>query len=193
MQYSIKKCFHIVFHNFLLLFEHGLKNYDQGANANGVMELVHSFVTFPICKSRISRARRGAEVYIWNKASLCFPNSSLFWYPLYICAINVCKFWFKLLVVNQSSSCVCPSAFFLSHSLLTFAIKASSSISNPHLEPNYTSHGKIPNWNMFCCSFLTKTKRIWPFSGHLQGKFLLGALHFALRYFDFKKNPKIEP
>ena len=57
---------------------------------------------------------------------------------------------------------------------------------HPHLEPNYTGDERTHGWNIFCWPFLTKTKREWPFSGHFQSKFLLGALHFALYFFDTK-------
>ena len=57
---------------------------------------------------------------------------------------------------------------------------------HPHLETNYTGNERTHGWNIFCCPFLTKTKREWPFSGHFQSKFLLGALHFALYLFDTK-------
>ena len=57
---------------------------------------------------------------------------------------------------------------------------------HPHLEPNYTGDERTHGWNIFCWPFLTKTKREWPFSGHFQSKFLLGALHFALCFFDPK-------
>ena len=56
----------------------------------------------------------------------------------------------------------------------------------PHLKPNYTGNERTHGWNIFCCSFLTETKQEWPFSGHFQSKFLLGALHFILCYCDPK-------
>ena len=57
---------------------------------------------------------------------------------------------------------------------------------HPHLETNYTGNERTHGWNIFCWPFLTETKREWPFSGHFQSKFLLGALHFALCFFDPK-------
>ena len=57
---------------------------------------------------------------------------------------------------------------------------------HPHLETNYTGNERTHGWNIFCWPFLTETKREWRFSGHFQSKFLLGALHFALYFFDTK-------
>ena len=59
-------------------------------------------------------------------------------------------------------------------------------LTHPRLEDNYTGHGKTHCWNINFWSFLTKTKRTWPFPSHFQSKFLLGALRLALWNFDPK-------
>ena len=57
---------------------------------------------------------------------------------------------------------------------------------HPHLQQNYTGHETTPCWNIFCWSFLGKTKRVWPFPGHVHGEFFLCALQLALCNFDPK-------
>ena len=51
---------------------------------------------------------------------------------------------------------------------------------HPHLQQNYTEHETTPCWNIEFWSFLSKTKRVWPFAGHVHCEFFLCALHLGL-------------
>ena len=57
---------------------------------------------------------------------------------------------------------------------------------HPRLQETYTGHWKTHGQNNFFWPFLTKTKQEWPLTGHFQGKFLLGALHFGCQTLEPK-------
>ena len=61
-----------------------------------------------------------------------------------------------------------------------------SEIGHPRLQETYTGHEKTHGQNNFFWPFLTKTKQEWPLTGHFQGKFLLGALHFGCQTLEPK-------
>ena len=57
---------------------------------------------------------------------------------------------------------------------------------HPRLQETYTGHEKTHGQNNFFWPFLTKTKQEWPLTGHFQGKFLLGTLHFGCQTLEPK-------
>ena len=53
------------------------------------------------------------------------------------------------------------------------------------IQQNYTGQETTPCWNILFWSFLSKTKRVWPFAGHIYGEFFLCALQLGLWNFEW--------
>ena len=66
------------------------------------------------------------------------------------------------------------------------ALPSNQPAGHPRLQETYTGHEKTHGQNNFFWPFLTKTKQEWPLTGHFQGKFLLGTLHFECQTLEPK-------